>query len=127
MAFHSQNSEHLTAPIKHVIKETWALNSTTKLIAFYATDLSEKHSKGLKRTHLCVVIGGSRSILFLLNSFCYCSDDWGLNIHIDLNSVFNIRKAVILYFINNIIKLQQRNEKTLSNHPFRRKCIYFFL
>ena len=39
--------------------------------------------------------------------FYFRRDDWVLNFRIELNSVYNIRKAVILYFI----KLQQRNEK----------------
>ena len=83
----------------------------------------KKHSKGLKtKGQLCV-------LRFIDFDFYYCSDYWVLNIRIELNSVFNIRKPVILYFLNDIIRLQQRNEKNsvkpadiIIKDAFRQKC-----
>ena len=75
-------------------------------------DLSEKHSKGFKKVKSVCCDWYILIYFVFVYSFCYSncrSDDWVLNFRIALNSVFNIRKAFILYFINGIKKLQQRN------------------
>ena len=81
-----------------------ALKSKAQLITFYAAGFLEKHFKGI--------------------------DDWVLNFRIELNTFFDIRKAFILYFMNDIIKLQQRNEKDsvkplITKNVFRRKMYLF--
>ena len=81
-------------------------------MAFHSQPLKDLTAPLVKVKSVCYDWWISTILFYLFNSFCYCrSDDWVLNFRIELNSLFSIRKAYILYFRNNIIKLQQCNEK----------------